>query len=318
MSRWDGLSDSRGPYGTYSSSHVETRDDVGDRAGSTPDPARWEPVQPQPERARDATVQLERAGRERRQEVEGPDRTYRLRSSEWSTLRDVGTFRVVAESDLMRAAADRDVHRNDLRHLADEGLLDRKTAIVNHQPTRLLVLTNEGKALLEGARRESGDGDRQQYHSGLVKPRELAHDVQIYRAYQAERRRIEDDGGHVRRVSLDYELKSDYQAFLNRRDKPADASFEQDMLAFAASHDLPVIDGHLELPDLRIEYETADGRIETRDVEVVTEHYSRAQLAGKARAGFSLYRPAPTGLGRTGGSRVGGSPMNPHNLEWLR
>jgi hypothetical protein len=53
------------------------------------------------------------------------------------------------------------------------------------------------------------------------------------------------------------------------------------MLAFADAHDLPVIDGHLELPDLRIEYEDADGRIETRDVEVVTEHYSRAQLAGK-------------------------------------
>jgi hypothetical protein len=90
------------------------------------------------------------------------------------------------------------------------------------------------------------------------------------------------------------------------------------MLAFAASRDLPVIDGHLELPDLRIEYETADGRIETRDVEVVTEHYSHAQLAGKARAGFSLYRSAPTGLGRTGGSRSGGTPMDPHNLEWLR
>ena len=33
---------------------------------------------------------------------------------------------------------------------------------------------------------------------------------------------------------------------------------------------------------------TEDGRLEHRDVELVTEHYSRGQLAGKARAGFAL------------------------------
>jgi hypothetical protein len=241
-----------------------------------------------------------------------------LRNSEWTTLREVGTFRVVAESDLARDVSDPNVLRNDLRHLAEEGLLERKTAIVNQQPTSLLVLTDDGKSLLENATRSAGEERPQQYHSGLVKPRELAHDVQIYRAFQAERQRIEADGGHVQRVSLDYELKRDYQTFLNRPDKPQGSTFEDDMEAFANSYDLPIIDGHLELPDLRIEYEDADGRIETRDVEVVTEHYSRAQLAGKARAGFSLYRSAPTGIGRTGGSRSGGTPVDPHNLEWLR
>jgi hypothetical protein len=157
----------------------------------------------------------------------------------------------------MRDAQAPDVHRNDVRHLVEEGLIDRKTAIVNHQPTHLLVLTQEGKALLDDAR-DAGGSDRQQYHSGLVKPRELAHDVQIYRAYQVERERIESDGGQVRRVSLDYELKRDYQAYLNRQDKPDGVSFDDEMEAFAAAHHLPVIDGHLELPDLRIEYETAD------------------------------------------------------------
>jgi hypothetical protein len=200
----------------------------------------------------------------------------------------------------------------------DEGLLERKTAVVNQQPTTLLVLRQEGKALLEDARRDGGEERAQQYHSGLVKPRELAHDVQIYRAFQAERQRIEADDGHVQRVSLDYELKRDYQTFLNRPDEPQSSTFEGDMEAFADSHNLTIIDGHLELPDLRIEYEDLDGRIETRDVEVVTEHYSRAQLAGKARAGFSLYRSAPMGIGRTGGSRSGGTKMDPHNLEWLR
>jgi DNA-binding HxlR family transcriptional regulator len=155
-----------------------------------------------------------------------------VRNSEWTTLREVGTFRVVSESDLARDVGDPDVLRNDVRHLVDEGLLERNTAVVNQQPTRLLVLTHEGKALLEDARRDGGEERAQHYHSGLVKLRELAHDVQIYRAYQVERERIEADGGHVRRVSLDYELKAEYQAFLNRTDKPPDAV----LLTGTASH----------------------------------------------------------------------------------
>ena len=80
---------------------------------------------------------------------------------------------------------------------------------------------------------------------------------------------------------------------------------------------LPVVDGHLELPDVRIEYETPDGRIEYRDVELVTEHYSRGQLAGKAQAGFTLYRAAGAGRVRGGNARTGGTPFDPRHLERL-
>ena len=81
-------------------------------------------------------------------------------------------------------------------------------------------------------------------------------------------------------------------------------------------HGLPIIDGHLELPDLRIEYEAPDGTLQHRDVELVTEHYSRAQLAGKSQAGFSMYRAAGARLGG-GSARPGGTPIDPHHLEWL-
>jgi hypothetical protein len=152
-----------------------------------------------------------------------------------------------------------------------------------------------------------------------VKPRELAHDVQLYRAYRAEAARIEDAGGRVQRVVLDYELKRDYQQFLNRQDRAPDAAFDTDVQHFAQAQDLPVVDGHLELPDLRLEYETADGRLETRDIEVVTEHYSRSQLSGKARAGFVLCRPARvSAFGRGGTSSRGGTPIDPQTLEWLK
>jgi hypothetical protein len=107
----------------------------------------------------------------------------------------------------------------------------------------------------------------------------------------------------------DYELKADYQRFLNRPDRPAYATLESDRAAFAEAHGLTVVDGHLELPDLRLEYEEPDGTRGVRDVELVTEHYSRAQLAGKQQAGFTMYR-----LGGRAGRATRGGTVRPHRI----
>ena len=123
-----------------------------------------------------------------------------------------------------------------------------------------------------------------------MKRREVAHDAQLLRVYRVEAERIAHAGGKIRRVVLDHELKREYQTFLNRPTRSKDRSVDDERRAFAERAQLPIVDGHLELPDLRIEYETPDGLIAYRDVELVTEHYSRGQLAGKVAAGFSLYR----------------------------
>jgi hypothetical protein len=255
----------------------------------------------------------------------GPDRealkvrghVYRLRESESRILATVGTFRVVRADDLQPLRSSRDVWTGDLRSLADQGLVQSRTVDVNRESTAVVVLTRAGRAVLE-AHRSPGEGRAQAFHAGLVKPREIAHDSQLFRLYQAEAARIEDDGGRVTRVVLDYELKREYQTFLNRPDRPADTDRADDIEAFAAASGLPIVDGHLELPDLRIEYETAEGRLDYRDVELVTEHYSRGQLAGKSAAGFALYRAAGAGRGRGSSSRTGGTPFDPHHLEYLR
>jgi hypothetical protein len=253
--------------------------------------------------------------RDPRQPVQGrAGRTFSLRESEWRTLETVGTFRVVAEADLTRDTGDERVARADLRHLAESGLANRKTAIVNHEATRLVVLTREGKALLDAHREDRGRPAAQPYYAGFVKPRELAHDAQIYRAYQIERARIEADGSRVTRVALDYEMKREYQAFLNRSDRPPETTREADRQAFAEARGLVIVDGHLEIPDLRLEVERPDGSHEFRDIEVVTPHYSRSQLAGKVKAGFALYRAASSG----GASTRGGTPFDPQHLEWVR
>jgi hypothetical protein len=250
-----------------------------------------------------------------REPVEYRHHRYDLNAIDARVLATVGTFRVVPATDLDPRRPGGDVWNGTIRQLAEQGLVDRKTVMVNHQPTSVVVLTREGKTLLDAKQEARLDGRRQQYHAGLVKPRELGHDSQLYRLYQVAAARIEADGGRIERVVLDYELKRDYQTFLNRQDREDDD--HDDLSAFAAARDLPIIERHLELPDLRIEYETPDGRLEHRDVELVTEHYSRAQLAGKAQAGFSRYRAAGSGRLGSGGSRQGGTPIDPHHLEWL-
>jgi len=252
-----------------------------------------------------------------REAVAHRDRVYHLRGSESRILETVGAFRVVPATDLAQGRSSTDAFKEDLRNLSNQGLIERRTIPINHDPTRVVVLTREGKALLDGHRDAGTVGRAQQYHAGLVKPRELAHDAQLYRLYQAEAGRLEDEGGRITRVVLDYELKREYQTFLNRPDRSTEGDGGEDIQAFATAHQLSVIDGHLELPDLRIEFETAEGRLESRDVELVTEHYSRGQLAGKARAGFALYRAPGSGRRRGGSAHTGGTPLDPHHLERL-
>jgi hypothetical protein len=222
-------------------------------------------------------------------------------------LTTVGAFRVVSDRDLVQNRQETRPHDTDVRNLEKQGLLTRQTLIdANGTRQDVLALTTRAKDLLDSSGTDRS-GRQQEYYAGVVKPRELRHDAQIYRAYQLEAERIEAEGGRISRVVLDYELKRDYQRFLNR-DQDEEADLAADRRAFADANDLSVIDGHLEIPDLRIEYETADGLRDHRDVEVVTEHYSRGQLSGKSSAGFVCYGA---------NSKRGGTPDDPHHLERL-
>ena len=285
----------------------DSRHDVAARVVDRPDV---------PKEGRAPTVPMHRStlrpGRDR-ERIAHRGTVYHLRDSEVRALATVGTFRVVCADDLQAMRSSRDAWTGDLRHLQEQGLVETKTVTVNRASMAVVVLTRDGQSLLEAHERHASDGRRQAFHAGLVKPRELAHDAQLYRLYQAEAQRIEADGGRIERVVLDYELKRDYQTFLNRSDRPEDVEPGDDRVAFATSRELPMVDGHLELPDLRIEYETPDGQRLHRDVELVTEHYSRGQLAGKVHAGFALYRAAGAGRLRGGTARTGGTPVDPHH-----
>ena len=248
-----------------------------------------------------------------RERVEFRGRSYALNGSETRALATVGAFRVVDVGNFDAREHGRDGFHGDWRRLREEGLVTHTTLTDREGAHHVVALTREGKDLLDTYATSRSDGRQQVFYAGVVKPRELAHDARLYGVFREEARQVSREGGLVTRVVLDYEIKREYQQFLNRSGRPADAHAAQERLAFAEAHDMKVIRGHLQLPDLRIEYENEEGRLEYRDVELVTEHYSRGQISGKARAGFTCYRASGSGTQ----ARTGGSPFDPRHLERL-
>lgn len=249
-------------------------------------------------------------GPERELVVDGNHR-YELNGDDSRTLATVGAFRVVSERDLRDPRDESlDGRESDLRHLRNEGL----TEFVKVGRERAVTLTERGRHLLEGHRRDREDGPEQAFYAGISRERELSHDVQVYRAYLNEYERLRNEGAEVRRVVLESELKREYQQWLqesNRGRPDSDGRPDRDareIERWAHQHELPYFDERVHFPDFRIEYEMP-GRDRHEDVEVVTEHYRGAHAASVARAGFRCY-------GRGGGSgRSGGSAFDPGFAE---
>jgi hypothetical protein len=288
----------------------ERHDDVRDR----------DPVDP-----RDAfTHHLDLPRGLERELVRDRDREYTLRGSESRTLSIVGSFRVVSSRDLRdHDSRPADPRKGDLRHLREQGLV--RTIPIDGRRDVAVVLTDRGRNLLESHRRDrdgrsAGRGpglhdSRQQFYAELKKPREVEHDMQVYRAYEREAARLQERGARIERVVIDYELKREYQQFLQERNRGrADSDGrpdreESEIQGWAYEHNLPYFDGHVHFPDARIEYVDADGRLDHLDVEVVTLHYRGAHGSAASRSGFSTFRGSS--------ARTGGAPFDPDYAEEL-
>jgi len=215
------------------------------------------------------------------------DRTFLLRDSELQTMAELGTFRVVAATDLARFAYASDSARmqRDIRRLTQQGLVSERTLPVSGRKTlRVLALTKTGKRVIEKA---GVLPENQKVYHGILKPREAKHDAQLYRLFHAESDRIQNAGGKPLRVVLDYELKRDLnrdRAQLGDRQKDP-----QELESLAGRHGLLLVDGKIPLPDMRIEYQNAELEVQRLDLELATNHYRPRSLTTKAKAGFSLY-----------------------------
>jgi len=218
-----------------------------------------------------------------------PDRGYSLRQSDIHTLTEVAKFRVVAVEDLAKLAysGDRSRMENDLRSLLHQEVVERReTSVLKKESRQVLTLTRQGERLV---RRQRFVPESQAIYSGLVKPKEAGHDADLYRLYHKVADRIEDRGGKIVRVQLDYELKEELYRKLGRAQAQEKNEAFHLKHAFAQQLRLPVVNGKVSLPDLRIEYTNQEMEVARVDLELATDHYHAGHLAEKARAGFQIY-----------------------------
>jgi hypothetical protein len=221
----------------------------------------------------------------------------RLRPEERLTLAEAGRFRVLALKDVVQTVygGDERAARSDLRYLQRQGLVTLD--IVNArrdgrvQPVErfeVISLTEHGE---RAARITSRIEPGQHLYHGLVKPREVEHDSQIYRAYRKEAEKIEAQGGEHLRVRLDFELKAEVQKAIHQlRKSDPDHKIDSIKQAVAEQLQLPYVDHQIQIPDARIEYDLDQGsRTGFSDIEVVTAAYHPGHLRSKVQAGFRLY-----------------------------
>ncbi len=251
----------------------------------TRDPARRSSTVP--------TSQFRLPGGPEREDVFARRGHFRLRDTESHTLVTVGSFRVVFERDLLEGPYRGDAARlvQDIRSLRAQGLIDRRTIASNDsgRVIRILALTEHGAELLE-AQRDRDEGERDQaVHHGWRKPAEVIHDASLCRMYQVEAAAIEDRGGRITRVVLGDELKQTIYSVANRQPTGFERDTHRALEQAASAVGVRTVNGHLEFPDVRIEYETAAGERTRVDLELVTAAYHGAQIAAKQAAGFTLY-----------------------------
>ena len=231
------------------------------------------------------------------------DRVYEIDGEDGRALAAVGAFRIVPEQDL-------DLPRETLENLHNQRLVE---AVDLGESERGLTLTTEGRDLLYSHSLER-DGERSQlFYAGVSRSREIDHDSNLYATFRQEEARLRDEHGdlEIRRVTLEQDLKREYQEFLQDHNRDRSDSDgrpgrnENEIRDWAREHDLPYFDDHVHFPDYRIEYEV-DGRELHQDVELFTPHYRGAHAASRAKTGFRIYLVASRGGGGRSGPRPRG------------
>lgn len=298
----------------------ERSEDGRGRSGGQQEP----PDEPTAEPRDAASRQLEMPRGVDRERFRGAARECHLSGRDVKDMATVGAFRVVPAERVRTPPAHTPSRApRSIERLREQGLVKTVPYIVGRQRTQLVTLTERGRALLESRRRNTPGEPRQAFYAGVRNPRELAHDSRVYEAYLRAAERLVERGGRIRRVVLEEELKADYQRFLqrdNRGRRGASGQPERDQDAidrWAKEHQLHCENGHVDLPDLRIEYDDRDGRRCVEDVEVVTPHYRGEHAAAKARAGYTQFRASGARVGGVGGTGRSGRPVDPRGAEEL-
>lgn len=293
MSRWD-IHD---PDRVHRSElPVPTPNQTKEEESTSPSPGRStnanQPVENQVERLTPSIETRAQGQSARRNKYELRGKTYSLRAAESNAMADIGRFRAIDVHDLARFvyAGNETRMESDLVNLRHQGLVEARTVHRAHRAARRIVtLTDEGARFVEEI---SSLPEGQRIYHGIVKPRELHHDADLYKVYQQAARQIQDKGGKKVRVRLDFELKES----INRA-KEAAGRLPEDMrrrwlAAVAEEHGLRLDGQSIHLPDVQLEYTLPDGRVERENLELLSQNYREQGIRNKAHAGFKIYARA--------------------------
>jgi len=231
---------------------------------------------------------------------------YWLNSDQSRMLQDLGAFRTITANSLRKHLYDNDDERfrKDLRSLRQQRLLTVQAG--SKANGEYIALTRAGKELTQSALSNRD----QAVYSGIVKKRELRHDAAIYDMYQKEARTIAKAGGTPKRVVLDFELKKQVNRQLARIQNASPAERERQRQEIAEAHGLKIVEGTIQFPDVRIEFESRDQEQCKVDLECVTGHYKARQIAAKQAAGFKLYNQDYRGRSAERGEDLIGEVMS--------
>lgn len=231
---------------------------------------------------------------------------YRLNYEQSRILQDLGAFRTITANSLRKHLYDNDDERfrKDLRSLREQRLLTVQSG--SRANGEYISLTRAGKELTQSALSNRD----QVVYSGIVKKRELRHDAAIYDVYQKEARKISKGGGTPKRVVLDFELKKQVNRQLARVQTIPPAERERQRQEIAEAHGLKIVEGKIQFPDVRIEFESRDQEQCKVDLECVTGHYKARQIAAKTAAGFKLYNQDYRGRSAERGEDLIGEVMS--------
>ena len=208
-------------------------------------------------------------------------------------IADVGMYRNVAYTDV--AETHFDGHPYAARRAVDQ--MVRSGQVQEHTVKgpqggdfKVLTLTQSGVERAEREARNQGLDPKQKAWSGLVKPRELQHDVAVFRAANIEQKKLLEQGAVIKRIRIDAELKRDIaSATESARARGGKEAADAARLEAAEALGLSVKNDRVEYPDAQLEYLDVEGRSGRVNIEVATEHYGAKSIAAKAAAGFAVH-----------------------------
>ena len=275
-------------------------------------------TRPAPAPRRNYTKDRERRSRDgHRREYDPLTKRERIKDRTDRAVADVGIYRSIAYRDVAEAHFDGHPYaaRRAVDHAIRKGDMREHTVDAPKGGTfKGLTLTEQGARRAERIAQQQGLDTGQRAWSGMVKTRELRHDVAVFRAARTEQVKLLEQGATIKRVRIDAELKQQVaREAETARVRDGKEAADVARIEAAEALGLPVKDGKVEYPDAQIEYHDVEGRTGRVNVEVATEHYSSKSIAAKAAAGFAVHgsggrataKVART-LGRGGGQEQGG------------